>query len=74
MNKRNRKPRTDADRLDFLQRQSFTRWVGYDHTPRPGYTTWPVFAGENLRSAIDRAMDGQVAEQEYARKVLDAQA
>jgi hypothetical protein len=62
------KARTDTERLDFLQRQRITRWVGYS-----GWQPWtdwngnpsrietramaPVFPGDDLRKAIDREMD-----------------
>lgn len=48
--------RTDKQRLDFLQAQPFTKWVGYGN-PDGGRTTWPVFQHGNLREEIDHAMD-----------------
>lgn len=47
---------TDTERLDFLQRQHWTRWVGFDVQNGRIQTTWPVFAGDDLRAHIDRAI------------------
>ena len=47
---------TDQQRIGFLSKQTFTRWVGYDHKDG-GHTIWPVFSGDNFRAEIDRAMD-----------------
>lgn len=47
---------TDTQRMDFLARQRWTRWVGFDHADGHTSTTWPVFAGDDLRGQIDLAM------------------
>ena len=51
-------PLTDTDRLDFLSRQKFTRWVGYDISGDnyDGEVVWPVFGGMDFRAEVDRAM------------------
>lgn len=46
---------TDTQRIDFLNRQTWTRWVGYD-TASGGHMTWPVFKGDDFRAEVDRAM------------------
>jgi hypothetical protein len=46
---------TDTERLDFLQKQGYTRWVGYGVWENN--TTWPVFPGGDLRKEIDIAME-----------------
>jgi len=59
---------SDKKRIDFLQSQSFTKWVGYDTTSKvsvmggpletvKGHTVWPVFGQSNLRKAIDLAIN-----------------
>lgn len=45
---------TDKQRIDFLARQKFTRWVGYD--TENGYCVWPVFENGDLRAEIDWAI------------------
>jgi len=47
--------KADKERLDFLQGQEITRWVGYSNTTLGQETSWPVFAGVDLRKEIDRA-------------------
>lgn len=46
---------TDTERLDFLQAQRFTKWVGYDMGAL-GACVWPVFGHTDLRAAMDAAM------------------
>jgi hypothetical protein len=50
---------TDKERLDFLEAQEFTRWVGYTHLKHGHLTkvTWPVFPEDNLRDSIDHAIN-----------------
>ena len=63
---------TDKQRLDFLSKQNWTRWVGYTdpkgcgwsvnggpYTWKPSCTTWPVFPGMDLRKEIDQAIEQQ---------------
>jgi hypothetical protein len=46
---------TDKIRMDFLQRQHWTRWVGYDTAG--GHVVWPVFSGDDFRAEIDKAIE-----------------
>ncbi len=49
----------DNERMDFLERQHFTKWVGYSHPDNALHSTvWPVFGTGlgSLRSQIDKAM------------------
>ena len=52
---------TDKERLDFLQAQKITRWVGFHYgengTELGGRVTWPVFPGMDLRAEIDAAIE-----------------
>lgn len=59
---------TDADRLDFLSRQHFTRWVGYDSPDGNGYTIWGISAGDDLREQIDIAMERHEFWKDYYAK------
>ena len=45
---------TDRERLDWLDRQHWTRWCGYGFAGCT--TTWPVFSGSSYRDEIDMAM------------------
>lgn len=45
---------TDKQRMDFMERQGFTRWVGWGTSER--CTVWPVFEKDSFRSEVDRAM------------------
>ncbi len=45
---------SDTERLDFLQRGKWTRWVGCN--TRNGHEVMPVFAGGDLRKWIDHFM------------------
>lgn len=53
---------TDKERLDFLQAQRFTKWVGYDLIAGKydQQTMWPVFRHDDLRAAIDSAISAQL--------------
>lgn len=42
---------SDTDRIDFLEAQNITKWVGYSF--KNGNETAPVFPKQNLRKAID---------------------
>lgn len=57
---------TDKQRLDFLDSQSFTKWVGYVH--KDGYTVWPVFGCGTLRQEIDRAIKQSAAVHRTSRR------
>ena len=59
---------TDKERMDFLQKQKFTRWVGYNKPN--GYVVWPVFSGADFRSEVDKAIlaSGQKAGNEKASR------
>lgn len=50
---------TDKDRMNFLETQTFTRWVGHGWH-REGNTrhstTWPVFKGMSFRAEVDKAI------------------
>jgi hypothetical protein len=49
----------DNERMDFLERQHFTKWVGFNHLDNALQSTvWPVFGTGlgSLRSQIDLAM------------------
>jgi hypothetical protein len=48
---------SDADRINFLQNQSFTKWVGYDTHKYNQQTVWPVFGRADLRKQIDMAIE-----------------
>ena len=52
---------TDKQRLDFLQSQSFTKWVGYDKGPT-SKCVWPVYKHTDLRKEIDRAIKASKGE------------
>lgn len=59
---------TDTDRLDWLNKQKFTKWVGY--TIKNGNVVHPVFDGQDLRKAIDDAMAAQKRHQEWENTQL----
>jgi hypothetical protein len=44
--------------MDFLQRQHWTRWVGYDTAD--GHVVWPVFSGDDFRAKIDEAIEAAI--------------
>jgi ABC-type transporter lipoprotein component MlaA len=43
---------TDKQRMDFLERQHWTRWVGADVGPGH-HVVCPVFGGESFREKLD---------------------
>jgi len=56
---------SDKDRMDFLEAQGFTRWVGYG-TQR-AHCTWPIFAGDSFRAGVDKAIVAKQRNEQFTK-------